>query len=150
MNNADRWIKVQAAYDKRHVDPNKNYGIHGVTMTFYLRKSKGVMNFTLYTNWELKTVREEVSTKQDNIVVRKDYPFEYWRSPMPADVGFHSSKRQYEHQTEMDCDLLEQGKCFYDGSTLAAEDAFECLIEGGEEGLWTYLEDRYKSWSENE
>ena len=146
---ADRWIKFRPAYDRRNKDPKKDYGIHGVETIFYLRKPKGIMQFVLYTNWQLKSIRKEAETEPNNMTLKVDYPFEYWQAPLPADVGFHSIKQRYEHQEPMDCDLLKRGKCYYDGSGLAAEDAFECLIEKGEEGLWSYLEDRYESWSSN-
>lgn len=36
-------IKVIPAFDKRHADPSKNYGIHGAEMLFILTGEKGAV-----------------------------------------------------------------------------------------------------------
>jgi len=55
-----REIKFSPAYDKRDPDPSKNYGIHGVTITFLLKGEKGAVQFVLYTNWHLPHVDHEI------------------------------------------------------------------------------------------
>jgi len=133
----DRWLEVQPAFDKRHDDPKKNYGIHGVTLRFLLRKPDAVMQFLLYTNWQLKHVRAE-----KGIATVERYPFSYWQAPMAADIGYHAKAPLYENQNSMDCELLG-GKCYYDGSTLNAEPVLESFIEKGLDGVWEALEEFY-------
>lgn len=43
----------------------------------------------------------------------------------------------------MDCCYLEQGFCFYDGSGLNAEPVMAALFTGGDEAVWSALEDYY-------
>ena len=45
-----RRIEFAPAYDKRHPDPQKNYGIHGVEMRWLLEGPRGVIQFLVYTN----------------------------------------------------------------------------------------------------
>jgi len=59
-----------------------------------------------------------------------------------VDLGYHAVEPQYEGQPSMDCDVLE-GRCFYDGSTRAAEGGREVFDEGGEERLYAYLKDYF-------
>ena len=47
-------ITIAPAYDKRNIDPKKNYGgIHGCEMRFVLKGECGAVQFVLYTNWQL-------------------------------------------------------------------------------------------------
>ena len=134
----DRWLEVEPAFDKRHSDPNKNYGIHGVTLRFLLRKPDAVMQFVVYSGWHLKHVRNE-----GTVTVEK-YPFTYWQEPMAADIGYHAKKPLYDGQLSMDgCERLDGDPCFYDGSTLNAEPVLEAFIEKGFDGVWEALEESY-------
>jgi len=127
-----REVKFLPAFDRRHKDPKKNYGIHGVELCFYLTGDKGVVQFILYTNWNLPHIDTQ------------DWP-EIIKKPMPADLGCHSPKPMYEDQFSTDdCRLLPGKTCYYDGSTLSADKAYKVLISGGSEGLWKFLEDYYK------
>lgn len=123
----EREIKFAAAWDKRNDDPDKNYGIHGVTLTFYLKGSKGVVQFVVYTNWHLKYVQDEL----DSEPVHKEFPHLTCR-PLPADLGYHSSKPMYEGQKPMDkdCSILDR--------------VFNILLEQGDEGVWKELEAAYE------
>jgi len=71
--------------------------------------------------------------------------------PMPADLGVHSLKPQYKDHEPVSsrCDLLKGKPCYYDGSGLNASDAFYALINGGDEGLWKFLDEYYESVFEN-
>jgi hypothetical protein len=48
-----------------------------------------------------------------------------------------------EKPMEGNCDLIG-GQCYYDGSTLAAQEYLEILIREGHEGLWKALEQKYE------
>ena len=129
----EKTVQFSAAYDKRDPDPNKNYGIHGVTIRFVYKGEKGATQFVLYTNWHLPHVTEELRNKERFLL-----------EPLPADLGYHSPTPQYEGQTQMDCDLLEGGVCYYDGSSLQADRVYKRLLEDGEDGVWAELEEEYK------
>jgi hypothetical protein len=134
-----REIKFRSAFDKRHSDPSKNYGVHGVEIAFYLHGPEGVVQFIIYTNWHLPNVQEEFDSKHPS----SEYPY-LFHKPMAADLGYHSRKPMYEDQEPLteDCDFLG-GKCYYDGSTTNAEDVFKILLAGGDEAVWKELERCY-------
>ncbi len=132
-------IRFYPAWDKRSDDPKKNYGIHGVTIGFYLTGEKGTVQFTIYSNWQLKNVQHEIDSKTPHI----DFPY-LSHKPLPADLGYHARIPQYEGQDCMDlnCEFIGD-KCFYDGSSLNAERVFNVLTEKGHDGVWEELADFY-------
>ena len=129
----EHWIEWHPAYDKRDPDPNKNYGIHGVEMRWYVCGEEGVVQFVVYTNWYLPHVAAELLTPGHKT---------FRCAPMPADLGYHSPIPHYDSQNPMrDC-LLLGGDCYYDGSTMNAERVFSLLVEQGGDAVWDEL-DRY-------
>jgi len=135
----ERKIEFAPAYDKRSSEPNKNYGVHGVEMRFYLKGEDGVVQFLLYTNWHTKKVQEEFDSRP----VR---PYMHLSChPMAADIGYHSPRPIYEGQTMLseNCHILN-GPCYYDGSSLNAEAFYWTLVEEGEEALWKKMEEWYE------
>jgi len=134
-----RSIKFTAAYDKRHSNPSKNYGIHGVNIVFSLKGKKGAVTFTIFTNWELPHVQKEMDA-----LPLGDFPYLHHK-PMPADLGYHSRKPMYDehHITRDSCEWLDGKPCYYDGSTLNAEPIFEVLLKEGSDGVWRELEQYY-------
>lgn len=143
MSTLAKEIHFAPAYDKRHIDPEKNYGIHGVTLTFYLRGEKGVVQFVIYTNWHLPHVQEELDNKSDS-----QFPHLFCH-PMGADVGYHSPVSLSEHNTKPltgNCPVLGGVPCFYDGSGLWGVAVLERLITEGEDAVWEELEKAYSRW----
>ena len=140
-----RIIKFTPAFDKRNPDPKKNYGIHGVNLGFYLKGDKGVIQFIIYTNWQLKHVQEEFDEKTD-----REFPHLFCH-PLPANIGYHSPVPKYENQTILteECEWTG-GKCYYDESGLNAEPIYWKLVGEGEEVMWKELERYYKIWLEVE
>jgi hypothetical protein len=127
-------VEFRPAWDKRHADPKRNYGIHGVELRFLVQGPLGATQFVMYSGWNLKHVREER---------RDDRTASYF--PMAADLGYHSPRPMYEGQEPMQhCDLLPAGTCYYDGSGLNAEPVMESLIEEGDDAVWRKLEDEYR------
>lgn len=119
-------IEFMPAFDKRNSDPAKNCGIHGVKMRWLYGDEKGVIQFLVYTNWQLPQVEAEMEKDRP--------PFRILR-PMAADLGYHSPVPQYEDQKSLtaSCPHLDGRPCFYDGSGLNAEDVFDLLVrEGGD------------------
>jgi len=170
MSEFKREIRFLAAWDKRDVG-GKNYGVHGVEMKWFLRGPKGTIQFVVYTHWMLPHVQKEqdkrglsshrchadviadgrdiIKSADANFAVTVAEEPEFLHllcHPMPADIGYHSPKPQYEGQSLMseDCEYVEGGKCYYDGSGLAAETVFNTLVEQGDEAAWKMLEDRYR------
>lgn len=138
----EKIIKFEPAYDKRNPDPKKNYGVHGVTMGFYLKGELGTVQFTVFTNWHLSHV--EKGMKHNTTWQYDDHvwcPFK----PVPADLGYHSHKPIYENQSIIgeNCEWTG-GVCYYDGSTLNAEPIFDTLTKEGDKGVWRELENYYK------
>ncbi len=136
--NFERSIVFNPAFDKRHDDPKKNYGINGVEIYFYLKGTYGVIQFALNTGWQLPEVQKEYKADP-----RMNYPF----APMAMDLGYHSYVPMHEGHAPLtlECPLLEGEKCFYDGSGLQAMRIFDILIEKGEDAVWKELEEYYES-----
>lgn len=139
MEKLKRIIEFLPAWDKRSPNPEKNYGLHGVEMRWYIKGSLGIIQFVLYTNWQLPKVQKEIDSYPPNIML----PY-LLHKPLPADIGYHSPKARYKGQESMKCSLLPQGKCYYDGSSLRASNVFDLLCSKGDKAVWEYLEAEYK------
>ena len=133
-----REIQFNPAFDKRDPDPKRSYGVGAVTMRWLLHTDRGICQFYTFTNWYLPEVEKEwemQGAKQSKV--------------FPADIGYHVSVPQYEGHKAMDCDLLPNGKCFYDGSGLQADDFFETLIREGHEAVWKKMEQWFQHVYDN-
>ena len=137
----ERKLEITPAYDKRSMEPGKDYGVHGVEMRWYVVGPAGAIQFVLYTNWHLKHVQDEQDARLD-----RRFPHLSCH-PMPADIGYHSHVPHYEGHTPMskECHILK-GPCYYDGSGLQADDFYRILVEHGGDVLWEALEKRYVEW----
>lgn len=136
----ERRVAIRGAFDRRHPDPSKNYGIHGMELRFTLIGPKGAVHFLVFTPMHLPHVAREMWEKND----RRYNPFE----TMGADVGYHSPTPFYEWQEPCDCDLLPGGKCYGDGSALMADEFTEKFLKGGDAVVWPMLEEKYRAWLE--
>ena len=137
----ERIIKFDPAYDKRDPNPHKNYGIHGVNLTFLLKGDAGAVQFVIYTNWMLPHVTQELLRKANS-----KQTIEAFFLPMPADCGYHSLTPRYEGQEVMAeaCEYTDGKPCYYDGSGLAAEDIYKRLVAEGDSAVWEELEEYYQ------
>jgi hypothetical protein len=124
MSEFERIVTFDPAFDRRHSNPSKNYGVHGVDMRMVLRGPKGATQFVLYTGWQLPHVEDS--------------------EPLAADFGYHWHRARYEGQEPMTCSYLPCGQCYYDGSGLRANDLFDVLRKEGGEGVWRELEKFYR------
>ena len=137
----ERIVEFYPAYDKRHPNPHKDHGIADVWIKFILKGKKGAVQFLMSTGWFLPETVEDYKSKGINLMDR----------PRGWDLGYHSPKPMYEGQepaTE-NCPILG-GKCYYDGSTLAAEKILEILLREGSNGVWKALERYYYETFEQE
>lgn len=148
--NFTKEIRFKPAFDKRHADPSKNYGIHGVELAFYLTGDKGTVQFVVYTNWQLKHVQEEFDKGRPNMSDGGKW-VHLSCHPMPADIGYHSPVPRYKGQTPISqkCDFID-GPCYYDGSGLNAEPIYWRLVSEGDKAVWEEMESYYKSYLEED
>jgi hypothetical protein len=136
----EKIVEFNPAYDKRHSDPSKDYGVHGVDIKFVLKGEKGVTQFLLFTNWQLPHITEKNLAKFNS-----PRDIRLFFTPMPAGLGYHSKEPLPYHDTptSTDCEYTG-GDCYYDGSGLNAERVYDVLLHEGDKGVWRELELYYK------
>jgi hypothetical protein len=137
-NTFEREIRFEPAYDKR----DTGHGIHGAQMRWLLKGPLGIIQFLVFTQWHLPAVMEEMERKFEAGL----YPYNsasLWK-PLPADLGYHSPRPMYDGQSDMPCDLMPEGKCWYDGSGLNAAPVFALLVSEGSDAVWLRLEEEYR------
>ena len=132
----ERRITFESAYDK-----GKKYGIGAMRIRFLLIGPAGAIQFLMGTGWNLAHVRKQLARKEAEWLMEHGEPLFF--GPEAWDIGYHSLTPQYEGQSEMACDLLPGGKCYYDGSSLNAEPIMERFIAEGTDYLWGELERSY-------
>ena len=86
MTDFQRKVELAGAYDKRHSDPKRNYGIHGMELRCYLAGPKATMQFIVYTNMHLPHVFDELMKSNSSTTLL---------APMGADIGYHARKPQF-------------------------------------------------------
>lgn len=132
----ERKVEFIAGYDKRHTDPKKDYGVHGVDIVFSVKGKHGAISLIICTNWYPTHCRDYPLVKNGMIFF-----------PMAADIGYHSYTPQRDWQTKPSqekCRFLDNKPCYYDGSALRANDFFDILTDKGEDALWKELEKEYE------
>ncbi len=142
MSALNKSLDIAPAWDRRHSDPRKNYGVSGVEMRFYLTGPEGAVQFLLHTNWQLPNVtreQEETSTTPEHVRALM--------RPCPMDLGYHSRVPMHEGHTPigMACSVLGTDTCYYDGSNMMAKTAFNKLLTGGYKALDQYMLEFYNS-----
>ncbi len=135
----EKIVHVSGAFDKRHADPKKDYGISACRIRFVLKGPLGATQFVVGTDWYLPSIQRAHRQRDHDSAVRFDRI-----QPEGWDVGYHAPEAQYEGQPDMECDLMESGRCYYDGSSLRADDWVPKFIEGGTDWLWAELQKEYE------
>lgn len=135
--NLERIVMASPAFDRRHPDPKQNYGIGGVRLTFIVKGKHGAIQFMIGTDWYPPHVQEE----RHHQIARSEY---LAIQPSGWDVGYHSHVPMYDGQSPManECHILG-GQCFYDGSSLLADEWRDKFLSGGTDWLWPALEREY-------
>lgn len=130
----ERMVVFEPGWDKRDPDPKKNYGLGSAGIKFLVRGEKGAIQFYLYAGWYPHLLND-----------RNGDPRGLWK-PMPIDLGYHAYEKQYEGQSVVsaNCPYLDGKPCYYDGSSLQADEPFKILVVEGEEALWQFLENEYR------
>lgn len=203
----EHFIEVTPAFDKRHPDPEKNYGIHGAEIRMLAR---GVIQFLIFSNRFLQHNTEEIVQRaisefpyisEKHLTKLRNYSGEFEKgkeleqlieyakfvrqleleyfdcllSPTGADLGYHSPVPMYEGQEPIReiykspkiirdkngefadlipavygdpviCPYLPNDvPCYYDGSSLQAQEVLKILVDSGIEKTWEYLDYRYQN-----
>lgn len=132
----EKITNVRLPFDRRDPDPKHNYGIHGLDVFFILKGPKGAVQFAVTFPTYLPHVELEKSSWSYNPRI------------MGFDVGYHAKEPQYEGQTPMENCTLFEGPCYYDGSSLRAEEWSKEIfaIRGAhpEDEIWRRLEVEYQ------
>lgn len=147
MTNFERRVHFQPGYNYLHETGPQRRGQCGMRLRFLLIGPEGASQFLMNTMW---TPLGEVDAGD-----REPCHVDYWqhdkfgsyglvRPPSGWDLGYHWTTPQYDGQDSMECDLLPDGQCFYDGSGLAADDVLRDFIAEGEDAVWRWLEKRYQ------
>jgi hypothetical protein len=125
-------IQFSPAFDKRNPDPSKNYGVGALMCKFVLKGEIGAVQFVFGTGIYLPHVVEEWKCKN------------YQAEPMAYDVDYHSPKPLYEDQCDMgECEYLDGKTCYYDGSSLMANEYLQVLVSEGDKAVWSKMEGFY-------
>ncbi len=145
----EKIVEFYPAFDKRDINPSKNYGVCGVRLRMTLKGEKGAVQFVLNTNWHLPHVADETNHRtlmKANSDKLDEFSLKCAYHPMPVDLGYHSPIPLYEGQSVVSesCEYLDGKPCYYDGSTLNAEKIYNVLLHEGSDGVWRELEDFYK------
>lgn len=162
MGDFRREVRFEPGYNYLHETGPKRRGQHGMGIRFLLFGEEGVTQFLMNTSWtplgpvdqhlrfedgyhiEPVHIDEWIASSVPGIAGHK---FGYIRPPSGFDIGYHWRVPNYEGQEEygrMDCDLLPDGTCYYDGSGLQADTVLREFIENGEDAVWDRLEQRYR------
>lgn len=104
-----------------------NHGKGCVEIIWLIRNERGAIEFILLSGWYPDW---------------RDKRFGQGYTPMPSDLGYHSPTPRYDGQTRTTekCAWLNDKPCYYDDSSLNAEEAFNILVRDGETALWRFLE----------
>jgi hypothetical protein len=131
----ERAVVFQPGYNGTGV-----HGVHGMEITWLLRGPKGGVQFKLFTDWI-------PGKRSPGHGLSPDGSYDSWDLfPMGVDLGYHARVPQYEGQEVYgrdDCEVTG-GRCYYDGSGMAAERLAKEFIVQGEPVIWAALEAEYQ------
>lgn len=126
MSEFEKIVQFLPAYDQRHSDANKNYGIGAAKISMALKGAKGAVEFVLDTGWFFPST-------------------DYERGPVPTCICYHSPvpMRSEQRPIVSYCEFLDD-RCYCDGSASGADEVFDILVRQGGDGVWQYLEKYYR------
>lgn len=123
---------------------SEQFGTSGVVLWFVLRGKLGVVTFCVLTNWYQSAVSEILNAEIANLSPGLTYAASnLMNKPLAADIGFHSP-RHFDGGKKNECCWLEQGHCYYSGSSLLADEVFNILLKFGSDGVWNYMRGYYE------
>lgn len=158
MKNLEHIVRFEAGYDcikfeckhgSKKCNPGSggSHGRHGLSIRFVVKGDAGAVQFLIYTHWLPQYKKADYIGYRDC-----KWEDETGMPVMPADLGYHSKTPHYDGRSIIDdhCEFCDNQPCYYDGSGLNANDAMYALVNGGDIGLWNFLEGYYYSVFENE
>lgn len=127
-------IRVEPGHAiRRTKGDGSDYGIHSMGLRFLLHGPAATVQFLMWTGIVPETIDGPYGKK--------------WRVSdlglMAADLGYHADAPQYDEQWgRTDCDVRD-GRCYYDGSGLAAEPLLELALKRGHGAVFRAMQDYY-------
>ena len=140
-------FRRQVRFDPGHTirrtkGDGSDYGIASMQIRFLLHGEHGTTQFALFSGWYPEKVPVPGRSWTD------------WHHTAPAglDLGAHWDTPWSEYMTEEDgayahreCDMRASGMCWYDGSSLRADEFMETFFREGDDAVWTLLENEYRT-----
>ena len=137
----ERIFKMSPAFDKRHTEPSKNYGIHSATLFMCVKNEQGAVIFSMSTEWFLPETNDWLRQCEN-----RHTTFDRKWQPRGNAVCYCSPKPMNEWQEKEsgrdNCDWL--GCCWGDCSYSTSDAVVELLISKGSDAVWEYLENWHK------
>ena len=125
-------------------DANKDFGVHGMEIWWYLRGPRGAAHFGVFTDW----IPGKLYPGHGRMPVgMQEMPASQY--PNGADLGYHARVPQWDGQEAYgrdDCTVID-GRCYGDGSGLRADALAKTFTELGEPAIWAALELEYLNLS---
>lgn len=149
----ERIVHFTPGFDKRNIDPRKDYGISGGKFLFVVKGPLGAVHFSFGVNFYPESAEAHLigcytSGLMSQFGPERDGVRGIAQSFRPTgfDVGYHALTPQYEDQSPREnCEWLDGKPCYTDGSALRADEWMKQFIEGGTEWLWPALEAEYSA-----
>ena len=137
----EKIIKFIPAFDKRHSDPSKNYGIGAMNCFMILKDKDKAVHFLFSTGIYLpETVGEYIANGKAKYE-KMAHGYYYFNKPMAFDVGYHDTKPHYKEQKISQDKCTWTGKpCYSDGSALRSDKFLDILVRKGSDEVWKMLE----------
>jgi hypothetical protein len=131
-------IKFECVFgsDKCKPGTGGSHGRHGMNIRFVVKGEDGAVQFLLHTGWIPQYATPSLIGARDCT----------WSgATQPSDLGYHSKTPHFEgHEPSIEsCEFCDGKPCYYDGSSLNANDAMYALVNGGEDALWEFLDAYY-------
>lgn len=125
-------LVFRPAYDKTV----EGYGVHGMELYFACLGPEGAISLALMTDWHLRSTHERWA-------LRGQQPPIDWLRPRGRDLSYHARRPQHPDHESTRCDILPQGHCYCESSSLYADEWIEGFLAGGLPWLQPKLEDEY-------
>ena len=128
-----RWDQLE---DKPDVFP-------GMKMRFAVAGKKGVVSFTIATEWYTRPVVEWYQEwRAQNGSAGASWSFHLYQA-IPVGLGYHTFTPQYlHHPAHSNCEFLKEATCYCDTSFREAKTVYWDFVDRGESMVWTALEAR--------
>lgn len=110
----EKQVLFRDAYDRRNLDPEKNFGVASLRIIFVLKYRQLAISFTILTGWNLPHIKNS-------------------EEPIPTELSVH----KYDENGE-DCCYLGKCECHMAGS-VACEEILGSLVRFGDDGVWTQM-----------